>query len=672
MNENDKAMSSEDIVTSAASNAEANVVCNKDSVTENVCEEKTSPSESISEMTDKISSEQLSDPESCEEDMSPVQEISDATDRIEGISEASGNEDIPSSRRFHSMNKQELIDALKEIVNEEKVEAYKEVGVIKQCFYTIHNREIEDALMAHIDAGNAPETFVSQSDPLEAELKDLNAEFKKKRTLHLEQIEAQLLANKTKCEEILNQMHIIAEDIDNINLNYNQFRTLQQQFRDIKEVPATDETLLWKQFQKVGEEFYDRLKVNRELRDLDFKKNLEIKEMLVSEAEKLQDCNDVLDAFNKMRVLKEQWREVGPVAKEYREPIWDKFREACSVISKRHQDYFTARKAEEMAAQSRKMDLCEKMENIDLEAIDSYSKWDEATKKVLEIQSEWKNAGFASRKVNNQLFSRFRTVCDKFFEAKTQFYKSAKALQNENLSKKIALCEKIEKLKETVNLDNLSELRNACDIVATTQQEWRKIGIVPRKHNDSLWNRFNEVCHFFYNERKARTADQRKQESANLVKKREILAELKSIDTTGDRKDNIAKLRELQKDWQSVGFVPIKVKDTIQDEYRQVIKDLSEKLDVRGKREHLTNFGDKLEKIMDDDSQMKRERDRLYRALDAKRNELKTAENNLGFFNVKSSSGNSLLKEAERKLTRIKEDMSMIQEKINLLNNKLK
>lgn len=675
MNENEKTMSASDIVTPEANlNADANLECADRNVTGNVCVEESSPSEAISEYTDNKASDDKGNnsSESCAEESSPVEDLSEATDRIEGIAEAEGKVHADSSKRFHYMNKQELVDALKEIVDKKDVESYKEVGVIKQSFYIIHNKEVDDALMQYIDEGNSPETFVSPSDPLETELKALNNAFKQMRTAHLEAEEAKLLANKSRCEDILAKMKALIDDIDNINLNFNDFRDLQQQFRDIKELPATSETELWKQFQRAGEEFYDRLKVNRELRDLDFKKNLEAKESLVAEAVKLQEVEDILAAFNRQRILKEQWREIGPVAKEYRETIWEKFREACTVIAKRHQDYFTARKAEEMAAQSRKTDLCDRIEGIDISAIDSYKKWDEATKTVLDLQQKWKDAGFASRKINNQLFTRFREACDKFFEAKTSFFKAAKVSQSENLAKKIELCEKVEALKEKVDVEDLSALRDACNEIAVAQEKWKSIGPVSRKQSDAVWKRFNEVCHFFYTERKQRTSEQRKQESANLAKKRDILAQLKEIDTTGDRQEYIAKLRELQGEWQSAGFVPIKAKNALQEEYRQLVKELSEKLDVRGKREHLNNFGEKMEKLSSDEMQLKRERDKLYRVLDAKRNELKTAENNLGFFNVKSSSGNSLLKEVERRIGRIKEDMAMIQEKINLLNGKLK
>ncbi|MCM1291081.1 MAG: DUF349 domain-containing protein [Prevotella sp.] len=714
MNELEKTLSNEDIVN-PASNADVEANLEKTDMTNiecdgnsDVCAEKESPAESLSEATDKLQGESANSCEShtdeCVETESPSESLSEVTDSIEGkcaaegvcaenvcvetespadaISEATdviegagadddSKEKVSDVRRFHSMNKEELVAALADIVKSGNVAAYKDVAAIKTSFYIIHSQQVEDALMKHIDAGNSPESFTSPADPMEVKLKELTAEFKEKRSAHLEAEEARLNANVDKAKDILSKMKTLSDDIDNINLNFNNFRELQQQFRDIKEFPPTADTDLWKEYQRAGEEFYDRLKVNRELRDLDFKKNLEAKELLIAEAEKLTEMEDPLQAFNRQKELQIQWREIGPVQKELRDEVWNRFREASTIIFKRHQDYFAARKAEESAAQSRKVDLCEKMEGIDLNQINSYTKWEEETRKVIALQSEWKEAGFASRKVNNQLFARFREACDKFFAAKTEYYKAMKAVQSENLAKKTALCEKVEALKESTNMENLDSLRSACDKVAAAQADWRKIGAVPRKQSDVVWKRFCDACQVLYEKRKELTVGQRKEESANLAKKKDIVAQLKAIDTKADRQEGISRLRELQAEWQATGHVPYKAKDALQEDYRLTVKKLYDELDVHGRKERFNKFDEHIEKLSGDDNQLSRERDRLYRALDGKRNELKTAENNLGFFNIKSSAGNSLLKGVEGRIERLKEEINEIKNKIDLLNSKM-
>lgn len=680
MNELDKTISEKEIVTpSAAESPEVNLEKTVEETTEckiesNGCAETESPAEAISEATDAIEGEAAAEGKCaedgvCVETESPAESISEATDAIEGEAVAEGAKN--DTRSFHSMSKEELVQSLQEIVSEKNVKAYKEVALIKQSFYILHNKEIEEKLMAFIDEGNSPENFVSPSDVSEVKLKELLAEFKDMRAAYIENEQTRLAANQDKANHILEEMHKLIEDIDNINLNFNNFRELQQQFREIKDVPPTVETELWKKFQQAGEEFYDRLKVNRELRDLDFKKNLEAKELLISEAQKLLDAPDPLAAFRRQQELQAMWREIGPVAKDIRDEVWNRFREASTIIFKRHQDYFTARKAEEMAAQSRKGDLCEKVESINLEELTTAAKWEEATKQIIDYQAQWKEAGFASRKVNNQLFQRFREACDKFFNAKTEYFKATKAALQSNLEKKIALCEKVEAMKESLDVTNLQEVRSACDKVAEIQKDWRTVGTAPRKQSDAVWKRFCDACNFFYETRNKLNSTQRKEESENLTKKRDIIARLKEIDTKGDRQDGIAKLRELQSEWQATGYVPRKYMNEVMDGYRAVVKTLSEELDVRGRREHLTNFGARVDKLTGNDNQIQREREKLYRALDAKRSELKTAENNLGFFNVKSSSGNVLLQEAQRRIERIKEDISMIQQKIDLLKSKI-
>lgn len=412
------------------------------------------------------------------------------------------------------------------------------------------------------------------------------------------------------------------------------------------------------------EKFYDHLKMNKELRDLDFKKNLEAKRQLIDEAKALAENPDALDAFRKLQELHNQWRELGPVAKEIREEIWDEFKAASTVINKRHQDYFEQRKASEQANETGKTAICEEIEKIDTDALKSFAAWDEATRQIIELQKKWKEFGFASRKANNLLFSRFRKACDDFFEKKTEYFKKTKEEFNENLEKKVALCEKAEALKD------LNDVRKAADEVVKLQAEWKKIGSVPRKQSDAIWQRFQTACNFFFDERKRLSNAKRQEENANLAAKKDVIERLKAIPKDAERKDVIATVRELQNEWQKIGFVPFRAKDKVYEEYRKELNAIFENFDIRESRNRMNNFKEQIENLKDDSQKMGRERDRLMRVLEAKRNDLKTFENNLGFFNVKSSAGNSMLKEIERKIKRLKEEIKDVEEKINLLDSK--
>lgn len=603
----------------------------------------------------------------CAETSSPSLAIEAVADSQE--SEAAPAEETPSAeegKRFHSMSKQELLDALKEILAADNMEAHREVTAIKQAFFNIKSRENLEELNAFIEAGNQPEAFSSTPDEVENEMKTLYSEFKERRAAFIAADEERRKENLAKKMEIIDKMKEIAGDIDNVNVKFPEFQQLQQDFKAIKDIPAPAETETWKTFQTVVEQFYDHLKMNKELRDLDFKKNLEAKRQLIESAKKLAAAPDPVAAFRSLQGLHDEWRNLGPVAKDIRESLWEEFKEASTVVNKRHQEYFEKRKADEQANEEAKTALCEEVEAIDLTKINSFNAWGEATDKVIALQKKWREYGFASKKANTALYARFRKDCDAFFEAKTAYFQKVRDELSANLEKKTSLCEKAEALKGT------DDIRQATAEIVKLQAEWKKIGSVPRKQSDAIWQRFTQACNYFFDERKKQNKERRHEENENLEKKRAIIAKLNELPKDGDRSEVIGKVKELQAEWNEIGFVPFKLKDKVFAEYREVCDALYGAYNSRESRARMDNFHARVNSLKGDGQKIDRERDRLVRALDSRRNELQTIENNMGFFSVKSSQGNSMMKEMERKISRLKDDIKEIEQKIAVIDSEEK
>lgn len=639
MNELEKTVSEEETVNPAPELAG----------TEKECTEESSPAADISTVADNQEAAEAE--QVCAETESPAVSIADAADIAE-----------EDRRNYHAMSKEELRDAIKELLDSDDMEAHKDVAAMKQAFFNIKNRENMEALDKFVEEGNDPTAFSAQPDEVENEFKTLYAEFKQRRAAFIAADEAKRARNLEMKKEILTSMEEIAGDIDNVNTKFPMFQQLQQDFKAIKEIPATDETEIWKQFQNVVERFYDNLKINKELRDFDFKKNLEAKRALIEEAKKLQDMNDPIASFRALQDLHDQWRAIGPVAKEIRESLWNEFKEISSVINRRHQDYFEQRKAAELANEEAKTKLCEDVEAIKIEDMKSFNDWNSATERIIEIQKKWKEYGYASKKANNALYARFRKACDDFFEAKTAYFQRTKDELNENLAKKTALCEKAEALKET------DDIRKAADEVMKLQAEWKSIGSVPRKVSDALWQRFTTACNFFFDERKRQSKERHRAENENLEKKRDIIARLAALPKDGDRQEVMPQIKALQAEWQEVGFVPFKMKDKIFAEYREICDALYDAYKGREARQRMSDFKARVSEIKDDGNKVGRERDRLVRVCESRRNELKTIENNMGFFKVKSSAGNSMVRDMENKIKHLKEDIKELEEKIALLD----
>lgn len=595
----------------------------------------------------------------CAEETSPSLDIAAVADQAEGEKEE-------PVRNYHSMTKEEMVDALKEIVAAGDMEAHKDVAALKQAFYILHNKQLAEELDAFVSAGNSPETFSATPDENEAVFKTLLADFREKRNAFLEEKEEARRKNLEEKNRIIEELKTLAEDIDNINVHFPKFQQLQQDFKAVGEVPAGADNDIWKAYQSVVELFYDRLKMNKELRDLDFKKNLELKNALIEKAKELTEEPDPIDAFKRLQTLHEQWREIGPVAREIREEIWSQFKELSTVINKRHQDFFQARKASEQANEDAKTALCEKAEAVDMASLKSFADWDKVTKEIIEMQAEWKGIGYASKKMNTLLFNRFRKACDDFFTSKAEYFKKTKEEFRDNLAKKETLCEKAEALKDRY------EDRAAYDEMVALQKEWRTVGVVRRKQGDEVWKRFCAAVDAFHDARKKLLNGRRDEETENLKAKKAVIEKLSAISEEAERKDVIGTIRELQAEWQKIGHVPFKQKDAINAEYREQLDRLYGAFDLRESRQRMRRFEGEVKKMEGDGNKLGKERDRLVRAMEARQAELKTIENNLGFFNIKSSAGNSLLKDMERKIQKIKEDISQIKEKIALLDKKEK
>lgn len=574
--------------------------------------------------------------------------------------------ETPETPNYHEMDKEGLVEALKKILEDSRLNAHKEVSLIKQCFNGIRQKETEEEMQKFLDAGNEPAAFSAAPCALEAQFKELHDEFKEKRAAFLEAEENRRQENLAKKLGVLERIKALMEDVDNINRNYPRFVELQAEFKEIKDIPGAAENEVWKQYKQQEEHFYDLLKLNRELRDLDFKKNLEIKRQLIEQAKSLAEEEDVIEAGRKLQILHNEWRETGPVAKELRDEIWNEFKEASTVVNKRHQEFFDSRREKETENEQAKTKLCEEVEAINPEEIKGFGAWEKATDAIKALQAQWKEIGPAPRKVNNAIFARFRAACDKFFEAKAEYYKTVKTEYRDNLAKKEALCQKAEELLKQIDAPGAREQ------VQALQAEWKTIGPVERRQSDAIWARFTAACNAFYEELRSRRSGKREEETANLAAKKAVIEKIKAIPLDGDRNEVLPAIRELQIEWQQIGHVPYKVKEELYKEYRTACDAVYNSLDSTRTRQRMSDYQERIRGLRGDKGKEISEREKLLGALDRKKADLATYENNMGFFNVKSSAGNAMVQELERKIKKIKDEIDEINEKIKMLDNEPK
>ncbi len=543
----------------------------------------------------------------------------------------------------------------------------EDLANLKQQFYAFRHTQQQAERDAAVASGElAPDAqFEPQPNDDEEELRRILDIIKEKKARHLAMIEAQRQENLRKRNDIIEQLLAMSADADNVNREFPRFKELQQQFKEIGEVPATETTGQWKRYQDAIERFYDQYRINKDLRDYDFRKNLETKTLLCDEAESLATEDDVVVAFKRLQALHDTWRDTGPVAKEMREEIWCRFKDASAVVNKRYQAFFEERKAREQYNEEAKTALCERVESIDIQSASNFKMWDDLTASVLAAQEEWRGLGYASRRNNNKLFARFRAACDNFFSAKAEYFKAAKDRQNENLQLKTQLCEQAEALKDS------TEWKKTADKLVDLQRRWKTIGAVPKKQGDALWTRFQQACDYFFEQKKKDLSDSRQAEQAALKAKRDIIAEITAVGDDSTADDVQALLRDADNRWRQAGHVPFREKDKVYDEYRAAVNALRDRYKLSRNSRSMARFENTLADIGSDQSRMSRERERLVRTCEAKRQELKTCENNFGFFTTKSSRGNSMLQELDRRIAAIKEEIQTLQSKIAIIDEKI-
>ena len=562
--------------------------------------------------------------------------------------------------------KQEVVERLKEIAASDEAPAKDEIDLLKTVFYKLHIAEREARLKEYIDGGGNPETYQVVPDQDEETFKAQMAVIREKRAQIMQQQEAEKQANLEKKLEIIEKIKAMATSPDEAGKSYNEFKELQQQWKDIKNVPTDKANELWRNYQLYVEQFYDLLKLNSEAREYDFKKNLEMKTKLCEAAEKLADEEDVISAFHQLQELHQQYREIGPVAKELREEVWARFKAASTVINKRHQQHFEDLRAKEEENLARKTALCEKVEELGKAENKGAADWEKRSKEIIDIQNEWKTIGFAPQKMNVKIFERFRAACDDFFGRKAEYFKALKITFSENIEKKKALVEKAQALADS------TDWKATSDKLIALQKEWKTVGMVPKKLGDQLWQEFLGACNKFFEARNAAGAGQRNEEHANLEKKKGIIEQLKALAENAAEATK-EKVQALTEEYNKVGHVPYKEKDKLYEAYHEVLDRIYKELNISTKRRRLNDFKANIKNVAKrGEEALDNERGRLARRFEQLKQEIQTYENNLGFLNASSKKGNSLIDEMNRKVQHLRDDLELVRQKIKAIDEENK
>lgn len=577
------------------------------------------------------------------------------------------NEAMPAeakqNEKAEPTTKAEVIEALKDIVYNGGDVERATLEHLKMLYYRIHNAEVVAARDKFVGDGGNAEDFMPAPDADEENFKAQLALIREMRSKAAEELEKEKQDNLQRKLEIIDRIKELAATAEKADKGFEEVKKLQAEWKEIKTVPAERATELWKNYQLYTEQFYDQLHLNHEMRAYDFKKNLEIKTHLCEAAEKLAEVEDVISAFHQLQKLHQEFREAGPVAKELRDEIWKRFKDASTVINKRHQDHFEGLKAREEENLQKKTALCEKVEQLQLDDLKTYAQWDEMSKQIIELQAEWKTIGFTPRKVNNEIFDRFRAACDRFFQAKTAYFKANREKLSANLAAKNALIEKAEALKDST------------DWGATTnkfvelQKEWKTIGPVAHKISDTIWKRFNDACNYFFDKKNEANKGQRKEEEANLELKKAVIAEIEKL--AAEPGDNLLQsIRELQAKWNEIGHVPFSKKEKMYRRYRELCDKVYDTLHATAGKRRMDNF--KRNVAEKGGNELTRERNRLQNVLDAKKQDIQNYETNLTFFRSSSKKGNSIVADIEKKIERLKDDLKEITEKLKTVNEQIK
>lgn len=619
-------------------------------------QEKTLSQENTEKMNVELTDNNMQ--ENCAANENNAEVTTDTTETGEFVSESS---EAAALKKVYK-SKSEIIERVKEIAHSDEHPQKGEIDYLKTIFYKLHFAEREADMKAYLEGGGDPANYKVLPDEDEEVFKAEMGVIKEKRAkLFLEQ-EKEKQENLKKKLDIIEKIKAMVTSPEEANKSYQDFKKLQQEWKEIKLVPAEKANELWRNYQLYVEQYYDLLKLNSEAREYDFKKNLEIKTKICEAAEKLGTEEDVISAFHQLKKLHQEFRETGPVAKELREEVWARFKAASTIINKRHQQHFESLRAKEEDNLTKKTALCEKIEEIAKEEIKTAGEWEKKTKDIIAIQAEWKTIGFAPQKMNVKIFERFRAACDDFFSKKAEFFKNMKQQFAENADKKRALIEQAKALQDS------TEWKSTSDKLIALQKEWKTIGMVPKKLGDKLWNEFLTACNHFFEARNSANAGTRNEERTNLEKKRGIIEQLKALaENAGDNIQD--KVRELIDEYNAVGHVPFKEKDKLYKEYHDILDKLYKELNISTARRRLDKFKNNLKNVAEKGADaLDNERARLMRRYEAIKQEVQTYENNLGFLNASSKKGNSLIDEMNRKVQKLKDDMNLVREKIKAID----
>lgn len=563
------------------------------------------------------------------------------------VEELSAKDDNEVIMDYFSLELTDLINHLKSVVEKAPTTDVKnEVETIKVAFYKKHKAIVEKQKKDFVEQGGDEEAFVPQSSDIDEIFKELLNEYKKIKAVQKEAEDKIIAENLEKKQSIIEQLNSLIESNADINETISEFRRLTQEWKNIGKVAPEFANEIWKRYNILQEKFYDLIKINNELREYDFKKNLEQKTALCEKAEALDNEKNIISAFQQLQLLHEEWKNIGPVAKELRESIWERFKVASAIINKKHQQYFEDIKAKEKENLSKKILLCEDVENTDLTSLSTFKQWDEASEHILKLQEEWKSIGFAPRKDNVKIYERFRTACNNFYKQKSLFFKTLKDDFSNNLKQKEALCEQVEKLKDSTNWNETTKK------ITDLQKEWKNIGQVQKKYSDAVWKRFSEACDYFFQQRNEALKSKKEEESSNLAAKKDLIERIKNCVLTGNDDNDLSTIQAFEKEWNEIGHIPFKIKDKIFDEYKNALNSLYAKIKKTDKKAR---------------NILSMNRNQLLRLYNTLQNEIKTYENNIGFF-ANSKKANKVVADLQHKIERLKKEVEDIVKRIEELD----
>ena len=582
--------------------------------------------------------------------------------------ETEDSTDTVASGAVGKLSKEEILSKLSDLVEVSVEESRSEIESLKQAYYKIRRNEVEELKKTFLENGGDEKDFSAPVDEIETQIKNLLNVYKEKRAALVAEEERVKEANYALKLQLIEQLKQLTESQEDFNKLYNDFKDIQNRWKEVKAVPQEFANELWKNYQIYSEKFYDIIKINNQFRDYDFKKNLELKTALCETVEKLEEEPDIISAFHQLQKLHQQWKEIGPVSKELREELWTRFKNASTAINKKHQAHFEGLKSREQENLDAKTAICEEIEAIDMDALKTFKDWEEMNKQVIALQEKWKTIGFAPKKANVKIFERFRAACDAYFNRKNDFYKAIKNDMERNLELKKALCEKAEALKDS------TDWKDSTDKLIALQKEWKTIGSVARKHSDTIWKRFISACDYFFEQKNKNVSSQKSVEQDNLAAKKQLIEKVNSLDESLKADQAVSVLKGLIAEWNTNGHVPFKEKDKVYKEFHDAVDKQFDRLKVGQAERKMQSFRSSITDMNSGEkgkNKLYGERERLMRYYERLKTEVQTYENNIGFLSVSSKGGSGLVKEMERKIENLKEEMALTVKKIDAIDENL-